>query len=259
MYMPNIPIRLAMGQMLVECGKVEANLRRAQSMIRRAAAADCRAIVLPECLDTGWTYPGAPALAHPIPGPTSDALRDCAIEAKLFVVAGITERDGARTYNAAILISPKGEILLKHRKINELEIAHHIYSTGTSVAVADTELGRIAVNICADNFPDSLHLARAQCHMGARALLSPCAWAVDADHDNTKDPYGALWIGAYRTLAHEYRIPIVGVSNVGWLTAGPWQGRKCIGCSLAIGPSGDILAQGPYGDAAEELTVIDLH
>ena len=48
------------------------------------------------------------------------------------------------------------------------------------------------------------------------------------------------------------------MSNVGWLTAGPWKGRKCIGRSLAVGPGGEVLALGPYGEGAEELIVIEV-
>jgi DNA-binding transcriptional regulator YiaG len=29
---------------------------------------------------------------------------------------------------------------------------------------------------------------------------------------------------------------VICVSNVGWITGGPWQGRMCIGCSPAVGP-----------------------
>ncbi len=92
--------------------------------------------------------------------------------------------------------------------------------------------------------------------MGAQILLSPSAWAVDAGHDNSLTPYGDLWKGSYATLARLYDITVVGVSNVGWINAGPWKGRKCIGCSLAVGPDGGILAVGPYGDAAECLVVV---
>lgn len=197
-------------------------------------------------------------MAGPIPGTASEAIRAAAVENGLYVVAGITEREGERLYNCALMVSPNGEILLKHRKINELDIAHDLYSLGTSVGVAETEFGRVAVNICADNFPDSLALASAQCAMGATMLLSPCAWAVDAEHDNQMDPYGSLWLGAYGTIARTHHIPVVGVSNVGRLTAGPWKGRKCIGCSLAVGAQGEVLLQGPYGEAAETLLVIDL-
>ena len=39
---------------------------------------------------------------------------------------------------------------------------------------------------------------------------------------------------------------------------GPWSGRKCIGCSLAVGPEGQVLARGPYGADAQELIVVDV-
>ena len=49
-----------------------------------------------------------------------------------------------------------------------------------------------------------------------------------------------------------------GVSNVGRITGGPWQGRKCIGCSLAVGPGGAILGRGPYGEQAEAVVCVDV-
>lgn len=250
--------RLGMGQMLVEHGDLSGNLDRARAMIRHAADAGCRIVVLPECLDLGWTFPDARHLAEPIPGRTSDAICRAAIETGVYVAAGMTERAGERLYNAAVLVSPQGKILLKHRKINELDIAHDLYATGDSLGVADTEFGIAGVNICADNFPDSLELAHSQARMGCKLLLSPSAWAVDADHDNLREPYGDLWMGSYTTLAKRHNITVVGVSNVGWLTAGPWRGRKCIGCSLAVGPGGQVLAQGPYGDTAEAMIPVEI-
>jgi predicted amidohydrolase len=251
-------VRIGMGQMRVEPGAPERNLERAAAMVRRAAAAGCQAVVLPECLDLGWTYPGTPALARPIPGPHAEALCRAARESGLLVAAGLAERDGPRVYNAAVLIAADGQILLKHRKIHELEIARDVYATGTSLAVADSALGRVALLVCADNFPQSLDLARAAALMGARLILSPCAWAVPADHDPAAQPYGALWRTAYGTLARERGLAVVGVSNVGPLTAGPWAGRRCIGCSLAVGPGGRILAQGPYGEDAEALVPVEV-
>ena len=247
---------LGMGQMLVECGRPAANLERARAMIRRAAGQGCRVVVLPECLDFGWTDPGAHDGAQPLPGAHSDALAAEARLSGVYVVAGLVERASDRLYNTAVLLSPEGGILLKHRKINELDIARDLYSIGASLAAVETPLGILGVTICADNFPESLELASSLGRMGCRLLLSPCAWAVDADHDNARDPYGALWLGSYTTLAARHGMTVVGVSNVGWLTAGPWQGRKCIGCSLAVGAQGRVLAQGPYGVDAEDLIVV---
>jgi hypothetical protein len=64
--------RVGMAQILVEGGRPEANLARAADAVREAAAAGCRLVVLPECLDCGWTDPSARHLARPIPGPHAD-------------------------------------------------------------------------------------------------------------------------------------------------------------------------------------------
>ena len=256
--MPESPCRIAMGQMLVEPGAPEANLERAAAMIREAAARACRVVVLPECLDLGWTSPEAPRLAAPVPGPSSAALAEAAVRWGIWVAAGLTERAGNRLYNAAVLLSPEGEIRLHHRKINLLEGVEDLYSPGDRLGVAHTPWGTVGLDICADNFPDSLALGHSLARMGADVLLSPCAWAVDADHDNAREPYGGLWRGAYGTLAGLFEMAVVGVSNVGGIPAGPWKGRKCIGCSLAVAPGGEVAAQGPYGEHAAALVEVEM-
>jgi predicted amidohydrolase len=250
-------VKIGMGQILVEGGEADANIARAVSMIAAAGTAGCSAVVLPECLDIGWTWPEARRLACPIPGPRSSVLAVAARRYGIHIVAGITERDGERVYNAAVLLSPEGELLAKHRKINELDIGRPFYDTGDRLGVAHTAIGTVGINICADNFPDSLVFAESLARMGAELLLSPCAWAVDADHDNVREPYGGLWLDAYGQLTRRYDITVIGVSSVGWLTGGPWKGRKCIGNSIAMGPGGRLLATGPYGESAEGLTVVE--
>lgn len=247
-----------MAQMLVEPGRAEANLARAAANIAQAGAAGAEIVVLPECLDLGWTHPSARTQAQAIPGPACDCLCQAARQAKLYVVAGLVERAGPRIYNAAVLIDRQGRVLAKHRKINELDIARDLYSLGDRLGVTETELGTLGITICADNFPESLALGESLARMGAEALLSPCAWAVPADHDNRQEPYGDLWRNAYGELARRCGLPTVGVSNVGPLTAGPWAGRKCIGCSLAMSRDGQVLAEGPYGETAEALLLVEL-
>jgi predicted amidohydrolase len=251
-------LNLAMAQILVEGGKLPENLARATQAIALAAQRNCQVVVLPECLDVGWTHPSARQSAAEIPGPTSNVLCRAAAAAGVYVVAGLTERAGSRIYNAAVLIDPDGKVRLKHRKINLLDIEQESYSIGDRLRVVETACGTVGVNICADNFPDSLALGHALARMGAQMILSPSAWAVPADHDPAVEPYGALWEGAYTQLARLYEMPIVGVSNVGPITAGPWAGRKCIGCSLAVGPGGEILAKGPYGSEAEQLIIVEI-
>jgi predicted amidohydrolase len=250
--------KLAMGQMLVEGGEDKANLDRATSMIENAAREDCSVIVLPECLDLGWANPTAHDMAQPIPSSSSDILCQAAQKFRIYVVAGLTERADDRLYDTALLISPDGQILLRHRKINLLTDVEGMYSVGGHLSVAATPLCTIGLDICADNFPDSLALGHALARMGAQILLSPCSWAVKAEHDSTRDPYGSLWKGSYSTLARLYDMTIVGVSNVGWINEGAWKGRKCIGCSLTVGPQGQVLAEGPYGETAECLVTVPI-
>ena len=244
---------VGMAQMLVEGGALEANLSRAEEMIARAAAEGCAAVVLPETLDAGWTHPSAVEIAAPIPGPSSDRLAQAAVDGGVHVVAGLTERAGERIYNASVLLSPQGELLLRHRKINVLGIAQDLYSIGDLLSVAETALGTVGIPICADNFSSSLALGHSLARMGAQLILSPSAWAMEAEHDNEAEPYGATWRTSFTELTRLYDLTVVSVSNVGWMSGGPWEGRKCIGCSLAMGPGAEEIAQLPYGADAHVL------
>jgi predicted amidohydrolase len=248
----------AMAQILVEGGRPDANLARAVRAIAKAAARGCRLVVLPECLDLGWTDPSARELARPIPGPHAETLARAASEHRIHVAAGLVERSGDRLYNAAVLIDPEGRTRLHHRKINELDIALDLYAVGDRLGVVETELGTVGLATCADNFGNSLAIGHVLARMGAQLILSPSAWAVDSGHDNDREPYGGLWLNSYAELARLYDVTVIGVSNVGRMTGGPWSGRKVIGCSLAVGPGGEVLARGPYGERAEALVDVDV-
>jgi predicted amidohydrolase len=246
-------LTVGLGQMTVRGGCPETNLAQASLYVKLAAAAGCSVLVLPECLDLGWTHPSARELAQPIPGPHTDRLGQAAQAASIYVAAGLVERCGPRRYNSAVLLSDRGELLAVHRKINELGLAQDLYSIGDRLSVTQTDLGAIGLAVCADLFPTSLALGHSLARMGAELILSPCSWAMPADHDNERDPYGALWVQAYSELARLYDITVAGASNVGWIEAGPWAGRQCIGSSLAVGPGGRELARAPYGVHAGAL------
>jgi predicted amidohydrolase len=248
-----------MAQIYVEPGAVEQNLARAIDAIARGAAGQAKVVVLPECLDTGWGHPSARTHSGPIPGgATFRALSESARRHAVYVCAGISERSEDEIFNSAVLMGPGGDLLARHRKLNELDIAHDVYGQGSSLGVARTEIGSIGVMICADATAQHNSLTRALGYMGADLILAPSAWAVPPDHDNTLDPYGETWRSAYAPVARDFRLSIVGVSNVGPVTAGPWSGWSCIGCSLAMGPDGKPLIEGPYSKNVESLLFIDI-
>jgi len=251
--------KLAVVQMSVECGNREKNLRHAEELIAAAAANGAAVALLPEAMDLGWTHPTAADQASAIPtGDTCRALRSAAWKHKIFVCAGLIERDRDTTYNSAVLISRTGKVLLHHRKLNELEIGFPYYGQGNMLNVAHTELGAIGLLICADANAEHYCLSRALCYMGADIILSPAAWAVPPGHDNVKEPYGDTWRRSYVPIAREYKVWYCGASNVGPICGGPWDGWKDIGCSLVIDPDGREVVQGPYGENAETILYVDV-
>ena len=252
-------LRLGLIQMLVRPGDVSANLSRARRLVGEAAAGGAQVVVLPEAMDCGWTHESARTGAGTVPGgATCVALQDLARDHGVYVCSGLVERGGDRLFNAAVLLDPDGKLLLHHRKLNELDIAHDLYEQGDRLGVARTPLGTLGLMICADGFATGEVISRTLGLMGADVILSPGAWAVPADHDNAKEPYGQVWRDCYVPVAKEFGLWIVGVSNVGPVTSGTWTGRRCIGCSMVVGPDGRVVSQGPYGEDAETVLYVDI-
>ena len=255
--MPGRIVRIALGQMLVEGGEPERNLERAVKMINQGAEAGAEIVLLPECLDLAWTHPSALTEAEPIPGPRSEMLVDAARRNNVYLCAGLTEKDGDRVFNSAIFSAPDGTLLHKYRKINVLKVGQEFYDIGKSLSVIETPLGNIGINICADNYSDSLELGHALGRMGAQLILSPSSWTVDFSVNDDHPEYLDKWLKPYHTLAELYNMVIVSVTAVGVIVGGPYEGKKMVGCSLAVGAQGALL-RGKYNEFAGALSMIDI-
>jgi predicted amidohydrolase len=244
--------------MRVEPGAASRNMAHALELIAQAASERSGMVLLPEALPFGWMDP-ATKNAEEIPdGQYSSAFREAAVRHRLFVCTGLVEKSNERIFNSAVLIGPDGEVLLHHRKIHELDIAHDTYALGDRLGVADTPFGRVGLMVCADGFAPGQMITRTLGLMGARLILSPCAWAVPPEHNNTETPYGQLWLDNYSPVARDFNLSIAGCSNVGPIPSGPWSGHRCIGCSLVVGPDGRPRLRGPYGESAEAILFCDL-
>lgn len=251
--------KLALCQMRVLGGDREANLVHAGDMIAEAAKHGAQFVLLPEAMDLGWTDPSALTEAEPIPdGKTCRFLSEMAVKHELYVCSGLIEKDGDRVYNSAVIIDPEGEVILLHRKINELDIGFPYYALGDRLNVCQTEFGTFGLLICADAVANGSVLTRSLSYMGADVILSPSSWAVVADHDNQTDPYGGMWKDAYKPIATDFRVWIASCSNVGWMTGGPWKGWKGIGCSMVIGPGGTDVLHAPYGEDADTIVYAEI-
>lgn len=250
-------IKIGLGQVLVEGGEPERNLERALSMVSEAAANKCDIILLPETLDFGWTHPSALQEALPIPGKYSDMLCAAAAKENIYICAGLTEKIGDKNYNTAIFIDPKGKLLLKYHKINLLTVEQPYYEVGGMLNVVPTEFGIIGVNICADNYADGLPIGHTLARMGAQLILSPSSWTVDYSVNEEDDPYKEKWIKPYSLLAGLYDLVIIGTTSVGYIVGGPYEGKKSVGCSLAVNKTG-VVAQGVFNEFAGELIFAEI-
>jgi predicted amidohydrolase len=251
-------LKVAMIQLLVEGGEPDRNMERALKYIAIAVKENIDIALLPETLDLAWTHPCVPYEAEPIPSKRSTMLANAAKMHGIHICAGLTERDGDKIYNTAILINNEGEIILKHRKINLLWNVEYpqFYSVGQMLNVVDTQWGKIGVNICADNYIDGLHIGHALARMGAQVILSPSSWTVDYSIIEGMDPYKEKWIKPYKILASYYDIVVLGSTSVGYIVGGPYEGKKMIGCSLAVNKTG-VIAQGEFNEFASALKIVE--
>jgi predicted amidohydrolase len=128
-----------------------------------------------------------------IPGPETDLLAAKAREHNVYIAAVNHENDPSQPdffFNTAFIISPRGKIILKYRKLNNLYGCnpHDIYDqyvnpiTGKRdfFPVVETEIGRLACGICADIYIPEI--PRACALKGADIWLhmtSSRSWSLD--------------------------------------------------------------------------------
>ena len=114
------------------------------------------------------------AVAEPIHGPSTERLGERARKYHMYLVAGLTERDGPVIYNTAVLIDRHGKVAGKYRKVylprEEIEGG---LTPGGAYPVFETDFGRIGMMICWDN--EYIDGARAMAFQGAEILFVPAA------------------------------------------------------------------------------------
>lgn len=250
-------MKIAVCQLLVEGGEPERNLNRAKGYIQKAVEQGAELVLLPETIDLGWTHPSVYHEAMPIPSKRSDFFSELAKHHQIYICVGLTEKQEDKQFNTAILINPKGDIVAKHQKINLLEVELPFYQVGQNLSVTDTSLGKIGLNICADNYYNSLCLGHSLARMGAQIILSPCAWTVDHFVTETENPYHDKWLRPIKELATSYKIPVVTATSVGYIVGGPYEGKKMVGCSLTVDKNGKVY-EGVFNEFSSDLILLDI-
>ena len=233
-------MKTAICQLLIEGGEPLRNFERCDEMLSSAKEKQYELALFPEAMDFAWTHPSGLTEADAIPGFFSKKLCQLSKKYQIFICAGITEKTEEGNYNTALLINPEGEIIHKYRKINLLEKEFPYYLIGNRLSVVSSPWGKLGINICSDNYRDSLAIGNVLFRMGAHCILSPSSWTVDhfvTEHD---DIYKKKWKESFSLLAKTFHIPIVSATGVGYIVGGPYEGKKMMGGSLIALPDGSF-------------------
>jgi N-carbamoylputrescine amidase len=247
-------LRSALIQMACQYEKDE-NVERAVHLVDEAAAGGARLICLQELFNTTY-FPVEVdsrhfALAEPIPGPSTEPLRQLARERNVVIVASLYEKVFAgEYYNSSVIIGTDGEIAGLYRKssipITETKTLrgyekYYFRPGDTGFKTFDVGLGvRLGILICYDrHFPEA---ARALALQGAELILIPAT---------TCGMSRSAWEVELRAHAMQNMCFVGGVNRVGDEAGYDWYGS-----SVWIDPRGEVLARA--GDSEDEVLFAEL-
>ena len=233
---------------------VDANLKRAEQYIRRAAAHGASLVITPE--NTALLGPQfhKVELAEAIDGRVSTFFASLANELNIHLLLGsMAEQrfdengtlDQKRCYNTSILFGPNGQRLASYRKIHlfDVNVAGGLsinesdsICAGEQLVVADTELGKIGLSICYDlRFPE---MYRALVDQGAEIIAVPSAFTLITGKDH--------WHTLLRARAIECQAWVFAPGQWGQHDAKGM--RQSYGHSVIIDPWGNVVADKGHGE-----------
>ena len=239
-------IHLGVVNFSVVWGDKESNLRRMGEYIEVAAKQGVEMLVFPETALIGYDVESSVVdretrmhrrLAELVPGPSTERISILAKKFGMYVIFGMSERDGnypEKVYNAAAVIGPDG-IIGTSRKIHLPFDEAKWADRGEKPLVFETPWGPVGVGICYDfyQYPEVTRYARAK---GARLFIHCTAI-------NNRETGGA---GGYLgNLSLRYQV----VNNDMFVATANLCGRDVtswfMGGSSIVGPSA-VMAQEYY-------------
>lgn len=134
------------------------NLQHAETMIREAVSHGAMLVLLPELTPSGYRLTEELwEQAEPLNGAITQWL--CALAGELQAYIGMTflEAEGENFFNTFVLASPSGTLYPSIRKFPPAGPEAFFFRTGDGPHYFDTEIGRIGVGICYENFLHSRH------------------------------------------------------------------------------------------------------
>ena len=205
---------------------VEANVERAERLVKQAADGGANVILLQELFETPYFCIDEQSqhfdLARTLDEqPTVARMRAVAKDLGVVIPVSFFEKSGLAHYNSIAIVDADGSIAGHYRKSHipdfPLYEEKFYFSPGdTGFRVFDTQFGRIGVAICWDQwFPEA---ARAMTLLGAEMLLYPTAIGSELDKPEFDSKYH--WQMVMRGHAAANILPVVASNRIGEETSG---------------------------------------
>ena len=240
------------------------NLNSAIKSIKKAASKKAKIICVPELFLSNYFCQTEShsnfKLAEKIPGKTTKIFCELAKELQIVLMISLFEKKTHGFYhNTSIVISEKGKILSKYRKMHipdDPGYYEKFYFTPGDLGFKSvkTKFGKIGPLICWDQwFPEAARLTALK---GAQIIFYPTAigW-----HPREKREFGKTQLNSWITMQKSHAIAngtyVVAVNRVGVEK----KGNKKIefwGNSMIIDPSGEII--GELGNKKEEILIREI-
>ena len=223
-------------------GDVEYNLSQMAFWSERAAKQNVAVAVFPEACLTGYCPPQKMIkLALSFAGPLRERIIAIAKKNNILLVFGMPEKDGDQIFNSMIAVSPIGDVLGCYHKTHLWPTEYKWASPGDRFVTFETELAHFGMLLCYDTrFPEA---ARSLALQGVEVILIGSAWRATHAHE---------WRFCVQARALDNGVYIAGSDTL--LDA---KHHKCLGSSLIVGPSGQILTQADFGKECLIVAEID--
>jgi len=260
-------IRVAVVSMNSELGKPDQALAAIAAWCERAVAEKAELILFPELVVHGHCTPNTWELAEPVPdGPSVHRLEELARRHRIFLSAGLSEKERDIVFNTQVLVGPGGYIG-KQRKLHPSRDEILYYKGGRELPVFDIGKCKVGTVICYDNlFPE---LARVLALRGADVILMPHAarfkmWEDTPESEASARRYAFEYLRAYGLRARENAcFAVLGdqAGRAGYVDAYPPQHPNQphhAGTIIVFGPEGEILAHAQTERIRDEMLLVTL-
>jgi len=237
-------MKIGIFQFCPRFGDIEYNLNRIKNVLIHT---DADLMVLPELCTTGYQFISkeeALDLSEVIPdGVSIKKLTILCRKKKMYLVAGVNERDGNGCYNASVLLGPKGYIG-KYRKMHLFDEEKLWFQPGTDqFHVWDLGIVRVGMMICFDwIFPES---ARSLALAGADLICHPSNLVLPFCPD------------AMVTRSIENKVFAATANRIGKEARGDKAPLQFIGRSQVTDPKGKRLLQFSSEEEGVKTVIID--